>query len=77
MREDLMEKRNDEHLQQQRFKIPLKSKAPVSRERQELAELAKKLMSGEEKWTNDVVLDPKWEKILGNEQKAVEPTKEA
>jgi large subunit ribosomal protein L23 len=77
MREDLMEKRNDEHLQQQRFKIPLKSKAPVSKERQELAELAKKLMSGEEKWTNDVVLDPKWEKILGNEQKAVEPTKEA
>ncbi|KAJ3520979.1 hypothetical protein NM208_g13496 [Fusarium decemcellulare] len=78
MREDLMEKRNKEHIQRQRFQIPLKSKAPLSKERQELADLAKKIASGEEKWTNDVVLDPKWDKILENANQSTNaPRKEA
>lgn len=64
MRDELMEARNDEHIQRQRFEIPLKSKEPMSKERKELSDMAKKLLSGEEKWSNDVVLDPKWEKLL-------------
>lgn len=76
MREEMLEKRNEQHIQQQRFKIPLKSKEPMSKERQELSDLAKKLVSGEEKWTNDVILDPKWEKILGNGEKAKKVTTE-
>ncbi|KAL7760377.1 hypothetical protein ACKLNR_010467 [Fusarium oxysporum f. sp. zingiberi] len=71
MREDMLEKRNQEHIAQQRFEIPLKSKQLPSKERQELAKLAQKLLSGEEKWTNDVILDPKWEKILGKEEAEV------
>ncbi|KAM0563337.1 hypothetical protein ACHAPJ_001055 [Fusarium lateritium] len=74
MREDLMEKRNDEHIHKQRFQIPLKSKEPTSKERQELADLAKRLQSGEEKWSNDVVLDPKWDKIQENEKKVTNST---
>ncbi|RSL53121.1 hypothetical protein CEP51_014941 [Fusarium floridanum] len=72
MREDLMDKRNDEHIQRQRFQIGLKSKEPWTKERQALADVAKKYMSGEEKWSNDVVLDPKWDKIL--EKKDTTPT---
>ncbi|CAM1511627.1 Fc.00g091400.m01.CDS01 [Cosmosporella sp. VM-42] len=64
MREDLMEKRNQEHIQRQRFELPMRSKEPLSKERQQLADLAKQIASGEVKWENDVVLDPKWEKIL-------------
>jgi len=48
--------------------------APVEG-RQELANMAQKLLSGEEKWTNDVILDPKWEKILNKE--GVEVKKDA
>jgi large subunit ribosomal protein L23 len=71
MREDMLEKRNKEHIAQQRFEIPLKSKQLPSKERQELANMAQKLLSGEEKWTNDVILDPKWEKILNKEEAEV------
>ncbi|KAF9772032.1 hypothetical protein IL306_010295 [Fusarium sp. DS 682] len=71
MREDTKEKRNKEQAAQQRFDIPLKSKQPMSKEREELAKLAQKLVTGEEKWTNDVILDPKWDKILGKEEEEV------
>ncbi|KAF4994455.1 hypothetical protein FGRMN_5785 [Fusarium graminum] len=74
MREEMLEKRNEQHIQQQRFKIPLKSKEPMSKERKELSDFAKKLVSGEEKWSNDINLDPKWEKILGNEEKTKKVT---
>lgn len=68
MREDLMEKRNDEHIQRQRFEIPLKSKEPVTKERQQLADLAKQMLAGEVKWENDVILDPKWDKVLAQKE---------
>ena len=69
MREELMEKRNKEHIQRQRFELPMRSKEPLSKERQQLADLAKQIASGEVKWENDVVLDPKWEKILKEGEK--------
>ncbi|KAF4970267.1 hypothetical protein FSARC_2673 [Fusarium sarcochroum] len=74
MRDDLMEKRNDEHIHKQRFQIPLKSKEPISKDRQQLADLAKRLASGDEKWSNDVVLDSKWDKIVENEKKVTNST---
>lgn len=67
MREGLSEKRNEEHLHRQRFEIPLKSKEPVTKERKQLADLAKQMLSGEVKWENDVTLDPKWDKILNKQ----------
>ena len=63
----MMEKRNDDQVLQHKFQIPLKSKEPVSKERQQLADLAKKMVSGEVKWSNDVILDPKWDAILKEE----------
>ena len=60
----MRERRNDEQVARQKSQIPLKSKQPVSKERKQLAELARKMVSGEVKWTNDIVLDPKWDAIL-------------
>ncbi|RFU74487.1 ribosomal [Trichoderma arundinaceum] len=68
MREDTIEKRNEEQLVRQRFQIPLKSQQPLPKEREELAKLAKKMLSGEVKWENDVVLDPRWDQILGKDK---------
>lgn len=68
MREDMMEERNNEHIRRQRFEIPLKSKEPVTKQRKQLADLAKQMLSGEVKWENDVVLDPKWDKILAERE---------
>ncbi|KAM6481067.1 hypothetical protein HDV62DRAFT_364817 [Trichoderma sp. SZMC 28011] len=65
MREDTIEKRNEEQLVRQRFQIPLKSQEPVPKERVELGNLAKKMLAGEVKWENNVVLDPRWDQILG------------
>ncbi|KAL3965414.1 hypothetical protein ACCO45_002418 [Purpureocillium lilacinum] len=64
MREDLMEKRNEEQLHQHAFKIPLKSQEPQSKERKDLAALAGQMLRGEVKWSNDAVLDPKWDGVL-------------
>lgn len=72
MREELMDKRNQDHVNRQRSEIPLKSKEPLSKERQELATLAKQILSGQVKWTNDVVLDPKWEKLLDKQPAKIE-----
>ncbi|KAK7397954.1 mitochondrial 54S ribosomal protein YmL41 [Neonectria punicea] len=76
MREELMDTRNEEHIQRQRFQIPLKSKEPASKEREQLADLAKKMLSGEVKWSNDVSLDPKWDKLL-EKKNAVKATQDA
>ncbi|POR31442.1 54S ribosomal protein L23, mitochondrial [Tolypocladium paradoxum] len=70
MREDLMEKRNEEQLHQHKFTIPMKSKEPLSKERKELASLAKQMLSGQVKWSNDVVLDPKWDSLLATDKKS-------
>lgn len=72
MREELMEKRNEEHIQRQRFQIPLKSKQEPTKERKDLADLAKQLLSGEVKWTNDVSLDPKWDSVVQAQRRAEE-----
>jgi large subunit ribosomal protein L23 len=63
-REKMEEKRMDSEYQRQTGKIPLVSKQPVDKGRRDLANLAKQMLSGEVKWSNDVVLDPKWDKIL-------------
>ncbi|KAL7895216.1 hypothetical protein HDV63DRAFT_360766 [Trichoderma sp. SZMC 28014] len=68
MREDTIEKRNEEQLVRQKMQIPLKSQEPVSRDREELGKLAKKMLSGEVKWSNDVALDPRWDQILEKER---------
>lgn len=70
MREDLMEKRNEDQINQHKFQISMKSKEPLSKERRELASLAKKMAEGEVKWSNDVVLDPKWDALLAKEKAA-------
>jgi large subunit ribosomal protein L23 len=72
MREELMTKRNDEHIQRQRYEIPLKSKQEPTKERQQLADLAKQMLSGEVKWSNDVNLDPKWDSVVEEQRKAQE-----
>ncbi|KAJ6447096.1 ribosomal protein L25/L23 [Purpureocillium lavendulum] len=64
MREDLMEKRNEEQLHQHAFRIPLKSQEAPSKERKDLAALAGQMLRGEVKWSNDAVLDPKWDAVL-------------
>lgn len=58
------EKRSEEEVDMQQFKIPLQSQQPLSKERKDLASLAKKMLSGEVKWKNDVVLDPRWDRLL-------------
>ncbi|KAH6610569.1 ribosomal [Trichoderma cornu-damae] len=68
MREGTIEERNEDQVARQRFQIPLKSQQPLSKDREELAKLAKKMLSGEVKWSNDVVLDPRWDQILGKEK---------
>ncbi|KAG5949791.1 hypothetical protein E4U53_005759 [Claviceps sorghi] len=72
MREDMIERRNDEQINQQKFQIPMKSREPLSKERRELAGLARKMESGEVKWSNDVVLDPKWDALLAKDTKAAD-----
>ena len=69
MREETMEKRNDEQMDQQQFRIPLKSAQPPSKDRKELADLAAQMVRGDVKWDNGVALDPKWEKVLAEADK--------
>ena len=83
---EMREERHEEQQQQQakgyKGEIPLPSKQPYSEERQELRDLAKKMLSGEVKWENDVQLDPKWESVVAEsqakqgvtEKAAVDPT---
>ncbi|KAG6015084.1 hypothetical protein E4U43_005772 [Claviceps pusilla] len=72
MRENMMEQRNEAQINQHKFQIPMKSREPLSKQRKELAGLAKKLQSGEVKWSNDVVLDPKWDALLAKEKTTAE-----
>ena len=64
MREGMVERRNEERLRRHDFSIPLKSREPLSEERKELAGLARRMLDGEVKWSNDVELDPKWDDVL-------------
>lgn len=63
-RDDMMEKRNEELVNEQSFKVPMKSKQPLTKDRKELASLAKKMLAGDVKWSNEVILDPKWDGVL-------------
>ncbi|KAF4126539.1 large subunit ribosomal protein L23 [Geosmithia morbida] len=64
MRQELMEERQQANVDFQRGNIPLESSKPESRDRKELRELAKKMLSGEIAWSNNVELDPKWKSIV-------------
>lgn len=50
----------------------MKSRQPRSATRDSLATLANKLLSGEVKWSNDVVLDPKWDELRKGEERVDE-----
>lgn len=67
MREAVVEKRNEEQMGQYEMQVPMKSREPLSKERKELASLAEKMVAGEIKWSNDVVLDPKWDTLLAKD----------
>lgn len=70
LREDRMEETKEENYNKHNFKTPLISQKPLSKERQELASLAKQMLSGEIKWKNDQVLDPKWDTLLAKNEGA-------
>ncbi|PHH59271.1 hypothetical protein CDD81_3507 [Ophiocordyceps australis] len=78
---DLWQSRQDERSAQQDKvtdkrggKVRLVSQQEPSEERQGLAKLAKKLLSGEIKWSNKRTLDPKWDKIVANTASPQEST---
>lgn len=75
-REDKMEESKKMSAKRHEMTVSLKSREPYSHNRKELAQLAKKMLSGEVQWSNDVVLDPKWDRILaqaaGKDEKSVE-----
>lgn len=68
MREDLMEKRNDEQINLQKSEIPLKSKEEMSKNRKELKGLAERMLRGEVKWDNGVALDSRWDSLLAERE---------
>ena len=65
-REARLKENRKEQYKRQTMSLGLKSKKPLSAERKELAELAKKMLSGEVQWKNDVRLDPKWDGLVRN-----------
>ncbi|KEY74280.1 hypothetical protein S7711_00438 [Stachybotrys chartarum IBT 7711] len=67
-REELGEKQQEEQIDRARFKGVMKSQQPLSNERKKLAELAKQMIKGEVKWNNDVSLDPKWDKLVAQQE---------
>ncbi|KAK9435385.1 Ribosomal protein L25/L23 [Metarhizium brunneum] len=69
MREDLMEKRNEDQINQHKFEIAMRSKEEMSKERKELKGLAERMLRGEVKWDNGVALDPKWDSVLKEAQR--------
>ncbi|EQL00719.1 hypothetical protein G6O67_000557 [Ophiocordyceps sinensis] len=69
MREERKDENKEESYNKNRFKMALISQKPLSEERQQLASLAKQMLSGEIKWKNDLVLDPKWDMLLPKDDK--------
>lgn len=63
-REERLKQNRREQFQRQSMKLEMKSRKPVSKEREELKDLAQKMLSGEVEWKNDVVLDPKWDELM-------------
>ncbi|PHH70351.1 hypothetical protein CDD82_7185 [Ophiocordyceps australis] len=65
-REDERTLQEDKLKDKARGKVRLVSQKEPSEERQGLAKLAKKLLSGQVKWSNKRKLDPKWDKVVTN-----------
>jgi large subunit ribosomal protein L23 len=78
---DMRQRRQDEagedSLVRQKMDIPLKSRKPRDQGRRDLAALAEKMLAGEVQWSNDVALDPKWDKLLEETKAKVGVKKEA
>lgn len=64
MREKMIDENQEANMNVQRGEIPLQADKADDKARKELRKRAQALLAGEEKWDNDMVLDPKWEKIL-------------
>lgn len=64
LREEKYEENNKAQTEKQKMQLPMKSRQPITHERKELSKLAKQMLSGNVKWSNDVILDPKWDSIL-------------
>lgn len=67
-RQEKYDEMSERDLLRHKMDIPMASKAPPTPQRKELRSLAQKMLSGEVKWSNDVQLDPKWDKILAETQ---------
>lgn len=67
-REKMIEKSQDAALDEQKGKLPLHSRQPLSKERRKIAELAQALLKGETTWENGVVLDDKWDAVTKAKQ---------
>jgi large subunit ribosomal protein L23 len=63
-RREALQEQSRQQQNQARGKLTLKSAQTPSTERSELAALAKQVLAGEVKWSNDLVLDPKWDAIV-------------
>ncbi|RDA85393.1 hypothetical protein CP532_1947 [Ophiocordyceps camponoti-leonardi (nom. inval.)] len=74
-REEAEEKRRTEVEESRGYKkMSLISKQPWSESRKQLASLAKRMLAGKEEWSNDVELDPRWDKLLAKDTKAAATT---
>ena len=64
MREKSAEQRREDQYNAANKIIPMASRQPKSKERKELANLAKDLLTGKKKWSNQVQLASKWDAIV-------------
>lgn len=64
MREKTMEESREDQYNQANRIIPMASRQAKTMERKKLATLAKDLLAGRKKWSNDVALDSKWDAIV-------------
>ncbi|KAM3447342.1 hypothetical protein MY1884_004241 [Beauveria asiatica] len=64
MREKSMVGRQEDQYNAANFKIPMASRQPRSDERKQLSALAKDLVTGRKKWSNEVPLDSKWDAVV-------------
>lgn len=70
MRQDVMRKRQEDQYNQANRIVPMLSRKSPTKERKALASVAKELLEGKQKWTNDVELDPKWDALMDKMAKA-------
>ncbi|KAI9158291.1 ribosomal [Paramyrothecium foliicola] len=63
-RDEAMNKQALDQIAKQIGKDKMKTERPKSEDRKELASLANQILSGKVKWSNDLVLDPKWDGLV-------------